>query len=237
MTLFNIYGLSFLLHPYFCPFLLLINNEAVKNIAYTRTLGDIILALIKQYILTMKNKNLFFVLYGASGSGKSTILDLVKSNKGCSIHQKDTTRPSRENESSIETPELRFQKKLVPANYAFIYKQYGYFYGVRSDLLEKATKNHELHFIIINDIKAIKQFKNKFPQSVVLYVHCDPIKIPERIMKRDGLVLETRKKRMKQQYLDFIKNNTLFDFTIINLWDIESIKKQIFNIIDLYKNK
>jgi len=34
--------MSFLLHPYFCPFLLLeYNKEAGKNIAYTRTLGEI----------------------------------------------------------------------------------------------------------------------------------------------------------------------------------------------------
>lgn len=34
---FNNYGMSFLLHPYFCPFLLLkYNKEAGKNIAYTR---------------------------------------------------------------------------------------------------------------------------------------------------------------------------------------------------------
>src|SRR3989338_7725129 len=122
----------------------------------------------------MKNKNLFFVLYGASGSGKSTLLHLVKGNKGCSIHQKDTTRPPRQNENSSGILELRFQKKLIPANYALIYKQYGYFYGVRKDLLEKATKNNEFHFIIINDVKAIKKFKDKFPQSIIFYIHCDP---------------------------------------------------------------
>ncbi len=186
----------------------------------------------------MKNKNLFFVLYGASGSGKSTLLRFIKNRKGCSIHQKDTTRPPRKNENSTGVLELRFQKKLTPANYNLIYKQYGYFYGVRKDLIDKAIKNKEFHFIIINDIDAIKKFKNRFPQSIIFYIHCDPIKIPERIMKRDGLALERRRRiRIEQQYLEFVKHNTLFNHVVVNFWDIQHAKKQIFNIIDLYKSR
>lgn len=185
----------------------------------------------------MKNKNLFFVLYGASGAGKSTILNFFKNRKDCSIHQKDTTRPPRHNENKHGVLELRFQKKLIPADYAIVYKQYGYFYGIRKDLLEKAIKNNEFHFIIINDVKAIKKFKNKFPQSITFYIHSDPTKIPERIIRRDGISLEQQKRkgRIERQYLDFIRNNILFDHIVVNFWNIQNAKKQIFNIFDLYK--
>ena len=184
----------------------------------------------------MTNKNLFFVLYGASGSGKSTLLHMIKDRVGCSIHQKDTNRPPRRNEDRNGVLELRFQKKLVPKNYALTYKQYGYFYGIRKDLLKKAVRNKEQHFIIINDVQAIKKFKNTYPQSIIIYIHCDPAHVPERIMKRDGIIPKKRQKRIEQQYLDFIKNNTLFNHVVVNFWDIKHAKKQIFNFMDLYNH-
>lgn len=183
----------------------------------------------------MKNKNLIFILYGASGAGKSSILNFIKKIKGCSIYQKDTTRPNRKKENKKGVLELRFIKKLIPEKYALIYKQYGYEYGVRKDLLEKSIKNNDFHFIIINDVKAIKQFKKKFTNTVNIYIHCDPNIIPERIKARDGLMDEKRRRRIRFQYLDFIKNNLLFDHTVVNLWEIKHAEEQILSIINSYK--
>lgn len=178
----------------------------------------------------MKN---IFILYGASGSGKSTLLHFLKK-KGFSIHTKDTTRPPRKTESGKETLELRFLDKLHRENYAVIYKQYGYLYGVRKDLLKKAGNSKKPHFIIVNDIAAIKRFKSLHPKTTLIYVHADPENIPERFKARDKLELKQRIKRIRGQYLDFIKNNTIFNHIVVNFWEIKYAEKQILSIIKLY---
>jgi len=181
------------------------------------------------------NKNLFFIIYGASGSGKSTILTLIKNIKNVSIHQKDTTRPPRKKENINKILELRFKNDLNENDYLLIYKQYGYFYGVRKDLISKAIENKEFHFIIINDIEAIKKFKSKYPNTVIIYIHYDPSEIPNRFKERDTLEFTQREKRIQEQYLDYVNNNTLFDHVVLNLWDIEYSKKQILSILKSYE--
>lgn len=180
-------------------------------------------------------KNKFFIIYGASGSGKSTILNFVKNIKNVSIHKKDTSRSLRKNETKNDSLDIRFVKQLNKKEYELIYSQWGNHYGIRRDLISKAIKNNEFHFIIIGDIKIVKKFISKHKNSVVIYVHYDPSEIPNRFKNRDPLEFKQRKNKIEKQYLDFIKNNTLFNHVIVNFWDIKHSKKQILNILKLYK--
>ncbi len=180
-------------------------------------------------------KNLFFIVYGASGSGKSTILNLIKDIKNVSIHKKDTTRSLRKNEEKNGTLDIRFINKFNKNEYSLIYKQWGNYYGIRKDLICKAIDNKEFHFIIIGDMKVLKKFISKYPNCIKIYIHYDPSEIPKRFKERDTLEFKQRKNKINKQYLDFIKNNTLFDHVIVNFWDIEHSKKQILNILKLYE--
>lgn len=183
----------------------------------------------------MENKPKIFVLFGASGSGKSTILNFIKNIKDCQILPKDTTRPLRLNEKKENVPELNFIKTFAHStDYTISYNYCGFKYGIRKDLIENLSKN-KLYFVILSDIESIKEFKNKVPNSLNIYIHCDPDHIPERIIKRDGLILKKRQKKIVKSYKDFIKNNTLFDHVLINLWEWKFAKQQINNIIDLYR--
>ncbi len=178
----------------------------------------------------------FFIIYGNSGSGKSTILRSICRNKNYVIDSKDTNRPIRKNESQKNNPELTFVDNLMALNYELIYKRCGYSYGIRKDLLKKSLRDDKIHFIIINDVKSIKDFKKKYPKSVAIYIHCDPKTIFERIKQRKDSKSDTKKRILiqKQQYLDFFNNNLIFDNVVINLWDINNAKKQLLRIINQY---
>jgi len=184
-----------------------------------------------------KKKALFFVLYGASGSGKSTLLKKIVGIKGVSIHRKDTTRMPRSREDPEGTFELRFLKKLDKKDYTLVYKQYGDYYGIRRDLIDDAICKGELHFVIINDVKTIKRFKNKIPNTIVVYVHFDPSEIAKRFKKRGVKEFRKRENSIKKQYLDFIKNSALFDRAIISFDDRGYSERQMINMVNYYKKK
>ncbi len=176
------------------------------------------------------------VFYGVSGSGKSALLHMIKGVfSNVTLHQKDCTRPARKGEPKDGTPELRLVKKLGPKkDYLFIYKQYGYWYGVKRDQLNKAFANHEIHLIIIGNTKALKKLKEFYPHAITVYVHSDPENIPKRLLLRDTLQYEQRKERIVDLYKDFLKNSTFFDFIILNFWDKKNSLKQAQNILTKY---
>ncbi len=180
-------------------------------------------------------RNLFFIVYGASGSGKSTILKFVKDIQNVSVHRKDTTRSYRKYEIEDECADINYVKSFNEDEYIFIHYLWGNRYGIRKDLISKAQKNKELHFIVIGDVKILKKFKSIYPNTVTIYVHCDPSEISRRFLERDSHEWERRKKGINKQIIDFINNNTLFDHIIINSWDIQHTKKQALSILKLYE--
>ena len=176
-----------------------------------------------------------FVVFGSSGAGKSTLMEILrKINANITIHQKDTTREPRKTESADGATDLRFVKELKQEDYDIIYHKYGNYYGIRRDLLIKAFENKEIHFIIVRDIHAIQQFKYMYPGAKAIYIHTDPEQIPKRLQEREGVDFEERHKRVKEEFNEFVENNTLFDHVIVNFWDLKDAQKQLQNVINYY---
>ncbi len=178
---------------------------------------------------------MIFAVYGASGSGKSAILNMISDlSSRISIHRKDTNRKPRPKEKGKTLKELRFVSSFNPDEYVIIYEQFGNKYGIRKDLLSKAFENHKLHFIIIGSMDILKKMKSMYPYMITIYVHYSPEEIPKSFLERDSWEYEKRKQKIKKQYEDFLKHNTFFDHIILNFWDLETSKQQIKNIIQLY---
>ncbi|HBU07087.1 MAG TPA: hypothetical protein DEB09_03300 [Candidatus Magasanikbacteria bacterium] len=175
-----------------------------------------------------------YIIYGASGVGKSMITKMVKSfisDLKITIHRKDTTRSPRKGESKSGTDDLGFVKKMSNNKYAVIYNYCGHKYGVRNDLLNKAFMDKAIHFIIVADIQAIKKLKLMYPMAKVIFVHADYKEMSEKIRQADTLDWKKRKVRAQSIYKNFIKYNTLFDYVILNFWDIDKALQQLKNII------
>lgn len=181
-------------------------------------------------------KHIIMVFYGVSGAGKSALLEMIKGVfSHVTLHRKDSTRPPRKDEPADGVPELHLIKKMgSKKDYLFIYKQYGYWYGIKKDQLNKAFANHEIHLIIIGNMRALKKFKSFYPHAITVYVHSDPENIPKRLLLRDTLQYEQRKERIVSLYKDFLRNSTFFDFIILNFWDKRNALKQARDIITKY---
>jgi guanylate kinase len=182
--------------------------------------------------------HLKFLVFGTSGAGKSTLIEILhKISENITVHRKDTTREPRPTEDGKEVLDLRFVRELNKDDYDVIYHKYSHYYGIRRDLLIKAFQNKEVHFIIIRDIHAIQQLKYMYPDAKAIYIHADPNEIPKRLQLREGVDFEERVRRIKEEFKEFVENNTLFDHVVVNFWDLEDAKKQLQNIINSYVRK
>lgn len=188
--------------------------------------------------------HLKFAAYGSSGSGKSSLIEIVeKIASNITVHRKDTTRKPRPNENPDKSLDLRFlSQKDFDTNtrsgeYDLVYEKYGGLYGVRRDQLIKAFENKEIHFAIVRDISAIQQFKFMYRDAVALYIHADPETIPENLRKREGVNFEERLRRIQMEYKEFIENNTLFDHVVLNFWELDNSVRQLRNILHSYVRK
>ncbi len=181
------------------------------------------------------NSHMIFVIYGVSGSGKSALLETVKSlSSRVDVHKKDTTRKLRPKELDKAPTDMDFKEVLNEDDYVLTYEHFGNKYGIRGDQLNRSFENRKLHFIIIAEVDAIKRFKKLYTYAEVIYVHYDPVEIPKNFRDRDTLEYSKRKDNIEQQYRDFIENNTLFNHVVVNFWDLGNARTQLKNIINLY---
>jgi guanylate kinase len=180
--------------------------------------------------------HLLLGLYGVSGTGKSTVIDILSmANKALSVHVKDTTREQRqEKERDLRfMSEEEFRERSSKGEYEVIYHKYGHFYGVRRDTLLTAFERRELHCIIVRDITALQTLKRRY-RLRALYFHLDPETAVEHVRRRNAEDQEERLRRLREEYKEYIDHNTLFDHVIVNFWDLQNAVLQVQRLIDLW---
>lgn len=181
-----------------------------------------------------------FAVYGSSGSGKSKLMEIVTGlAPNVTIHRKDTTRTPRagEDEQTLDlrfVEEKEFSERQKEGEYDIAYYKYGGMYGVRRDQIVEAFQEKQVHYVIIRDINALKDFKMMYSDAKALYIHANPENIPRNLKARDGVKAEERMKRTVQEYYEYLDNSTAFDHVILNFWDIDNAIKQIRNIQNFY---
>ena len=190
---------------------------------------------------------MIYIIYGASGTGKTTLLNLVYDMYGKdAIHRKGTTRSRRKyDDMEIESfpdglPSDRFAKEK-----GYIYSSYGYRYGIEKSQIDNALKRSIPHFIICNDIDIIKMIKKDYPNHVrVIYFHFDaPRDSILDIQKRRNInddEIELRLSKIDYIAEQFINNINLFDTSLLNHYGVNpevALKKDIESIIMRFENE
>lgn len=176
-----------------------------------------------------------FILFGAPGSGKSTILNYLNNHQdkfNTVIFAKETTRPSRKG-GEIE---VKCVNTLSP-DCDIRYTQYGIEYGANSQLIWETFKTGRNIAIIINDIRTIKLIKQKFGVlAKSIYIHSTSdreekeLLARERTLNPDGEVSSATLKRIKKIttiHRKYIENTSLFDHAILNTGTYENLYSQV----------
>ena len=179
---------------------------------------------------------MIYIIFGASGSGKTTFMNLIKSNfDNVDIHEKATTRKIRR----YDDDEIISIPSGIPRDkYDYIYNQYGYEYGIEKAQIERSLSMNRCHFVICNDIEIIERIKNDYRGKVTVIFLCFDAPREELIKiqkKREISDDEIDVRLNKMEYLNqvFIENTHVFDEVIKNKYDYpDKMLKQVDRIIN-----
>ena len=174
----------------------------------------------------MPEKPLLILIFGASGSGKTSLMnELRNTGKQLSIHQKVTDRPPKKYDSD----EIRCVKSVPEERYKYIYRQYGYSYGIEKAQIDQALNSGKDHFLICNDIDTIKRFRHDYGDAVrtLFLLFNAPRAHIESVQKTRGISDEQVDLRLiKIRVLSelFLDNSELFNGVILNRLGAPSIE-------------
>lgn len=169
------------------------------------------------------------VLFGGSGSGKTTVLDFLKRDLGDKFHEgrKLSSRARRVNDS--EEMRVGIPRRDVTAACDIIYERYGHLYGVDSQEIYSKI-NHGIYFgIVIQDAIALDQVRKKFPFCKIWYVTRPlsessflSIAIARGTPEAE---IESRIKMLGTVFTEYVENIHLFDGVIFNAGSEDHLRK------------
>lgn len=184
-----------------------------------------------------------YIFFGAPGSGKSTALKYLTSDRPIRVITKETTRPLRDDDG----PDIK-GVETIAEDCDVRYYSYRYEYGFRTSDIWCAFEDGENAGIIVNDIRTLRILKQRFGVlAVIIYVHSnvDPDKLREIMAKRHpsktpkdlDIDLQRRVEKINTIHRKYIENTALFDSTILNLYvegdpgSREALSKQLENLM------
>jgi len=161
-----------------------------------------------------------FVISAPSGTGKSTVAMAVRERvPGLGYSISHTSRKPRGNERDgvdyYFVEEESFIRMIDEGGFVEWAKVYDNFYGTSSSCIEDLTALG-LDILMDVDIQGGRNIKNRFPDSVLIFLSPPSLEELERRLRKRGTdneaVIETRMKMAA----DDIKNCVWYDYIIVN---------------------
>lgn len=148
--------------------------------------------------------NTLFVIFGMTGSGKSTIIKEMEKRTGLARIKTTTTRPRRgesDNEYNFTTNEcfLRYYENYIaPRKYTALLEgePKDYYYGVDKVFAHNGG-------LMITDFVGVKDLITAGLNVVGIYLYCDVETRFHRALNRPGFILEEHERREKDDQEKF----------------------------------
>ncbi len=189
-----------------------------------------------------KEKNIFVVITGPSGAGKTTVTEALLERIHDSVRLiTTTTRGKRQGEADgvdydfVTTEEFL---KMKESGDFFEYAQvYGQYYGSRKTKLEKLLANHSVVFSLV-DVEGARTIKAKIPSTLTIFIAPGSInELNSRLLERNDADAEDIKKRIEKATYEMDVAQE-FDVIIKNVnGKLEETIKKTLDYVDEFKNK
>lgn len=159
-----------------------------------------------------------FLITGASGTGKTTLAQILLSQKHWKECISTTTRPMRKNEIDgvtydfVNLEDFEIMKNNLEFAETVVYD--GNSYGITKDEINLKTKD-DYHAFIIVDFNGYEQVKEIYPDAVGIFLHMTKEDCLANMLLR-GDSIEDAMKRINR-YDDEMKNRIHFDYVVKNV--------------------
>ncbi|MGI6778119.1 MAG: guanylate kinase [Acetivibrionales bacterium] len=168
----------------------------------------------------MDRKGLLVVISAPSGTGKGTLLELIKdSNDKVRLSVSVTTRKPRENETDGNNYFFKTQrefKEMIANNELVEWVEYcDNYYGTPKKYVEEII-GQGFNVILEIEVEGAMNIRKKYPDSVLIFILPPSFKVLEkRIRARGTEEPEIIKKRLEKATKE-IEYVSLYDYVIIN---------------------
>ena len=189
---------------------------------------ELVEQITKEYSDQISGKKIY-VLMGASGSGKTTVGNMLKK-FGIPEIISHTTRAMREGEVEGETyyyiskEEFEQIEKIEAVQYG------SNFYCISKMEIENKFKGNEKLFVIC-DVNGMEQVKNSYPeQVVVIYLYTSLEEMERRMRVRGDSEENIQQRLIYANETNELDNGKYADHRIENR-DLEQTKRQVMDIV------
>lgn len=143
-------------------------------------------------------------LMGASGSGKDTLLNLVRARLDGSdrivIAQRVITRPGSAHEASLEVTEAQFELMNRAGGFAMQWRSHGLLYGIGVEINERLVLGQ---VVIVNGSRRyLPQALARYPGLSAVEIHVDREVLARRLATRGRETPEQISRRLAQTVPD-----------------------------------
>jgi ribose 1,5-bisphosphokinase len=125
-------------------------------------------------------------LMGASGSGKDTLLRLLRSSVGESdriwIAPRTITRPSSADEASIEVSEPEFERLSQAGQFAMQWHSHGLHYGIGIELDDRLARGWAV--VVNGSRRYLPEASTRYPAMTAVEITVDPAVLAGRLAAR-----------------------------------------------------
>ena len=184
------------------------------------------------------------ILVGKSASGKDFGRDYLITQKGFESIISHTTRPPRINETHGKEYFFISEDEFIEADYNNEFLETRSFtvdFNGEKTIWHYGTslfefKHRGLLTVSIKDLQGAKQIKEQFPNTKIIYIHCDDNIRRERTLTRNSFDIGEWNRRLVKDNEDFSLDKMLgnVDYYLDNTdLSLEEFKQELDNIIEI----
>lgn len=184
------------------------------------------------------------IIAGASGAGKSFLLQQMSDIDSDIVPiKKLSTRSPREYEKKTGAKiDLIFNcsiDQIRQCKYKYRYEKNSY--GILKKDVEAALNKNKMPFVIVRDCEEIIELKKDYKNALVLYLQSglsgEDLANILREQGRDEIDITTRDRRSKKDHSQYVRYPELFDYTLINYFEADTLIEHFKYILRIEKDK